>query len=143
MNPRYNEACESRKCSGKHKLRHSKMIFAQISRLSRSQDQIDAYQIYLQNQLLDAQRRLDRLEEPNCNLIKTKLEQHDSESKVLKDELKNISQKISDFDKLHASLLELREDIENIENKIDITIPEFRKEISKLDISFAQVKLTS
>ncbi|XP_022123991.2 protein scabrous [Pieris rapae] len=134
-----NEVFETYRGPSNHKLRHNKMVHTQISRLSRTQDQLDSYQQTLQNQLLDVQRRLDRLEEPNWNLITAKLELYDLESKVFKEELKNVSQKISDFDKVHASLLELREDVESIENKVDKTIPEFRKEISKLDISFAQL----
>ncbi|CAK1554157.1 unnamed protein product [Leptosia nina] len=122
-----------------HRLRHSKMIHTQISRLARSQDQLDAYQQTLQNQLLDVQRRLDRIEEPNWKLITAKLEYFEVEAKALKDQVNNVSQKVSDFDKVHASLLELREDVESLENKVDKTIPEFRKEISKLDISFAQL----
>lgn len=122
-----------------HKIRHNKMLHSQMSRLARTLDQLEEYQQNLQTQLLDVQRRMDRLEEPNWNLLSAKVDLLEFENKILGSQLKNTSQKISDFDKLHASLLELREDVENIENKADKTIPEFRKEISKLDINFAQV----
>lgn len=122
-----------------HKYRHNKMVHAQISRLARNQDQLDEYQQSLQTQLLDVQRRLDRFEEPNWNLLSAKVDFLELETKVINNELKNISQKVSDFDKVHSSVLELREDIESIENKADKTIPEFRKEISKLDVHVAQV----
>lgn len=122
-----------------HKIRHNKMLHSQMSRLARTLDQLEEYQQNLQTQLLDVQRRMDRLEEPNWNLLSAKVDLLEFENKILENQLKNTSQKISDCDKLHASLLELREDVENIENKADKTIPEFRKEISKLDINFAQV----
>lgn len=122
-----------------HRLRHNKMVHAQIARLARSQDQLDEYQQNLQTQILDVQRRLDRVEEPNWNLVSARVDFLEIQSNVLRDEIKNVSLKISDFDKVHASMLELREDVESIENKADKTIPEFRKEISKLDVSFAQV----
>lgn len=122
-----------------HKYRHNKMVHAQISRLAHSQDQLDEFQQSLQTQILDVQRRMDRFEEPNWNLLSAKVEFLELETKVLDDHLKNVTQKVSDFDKVHASILELREDIESIENKADKTIPEFRKEISKLDVNFAQV----
>lgn len=122
-----------------HKYRHNKMVHAQISRLARSQDQLDEYQQSLQTQILDVQRRLDRFEEPNWNLISAKMDFLEVETKVLRNEVRNTSQKVADFDKVHASMLELREDVESIENKADKTIPEFRKEISKLDVNFAQV----
>lgn len=124
-----------------HKHRHNKMVYAQISRLARSLDQLDQYQQNLQTQMLDVQRRFDRFEEPNWNLISAKVEFLELENKVIREELKNTSQKVSDLDKLHTSMLQLREDIEGIENKADKTIPEFRKEISKLDVSFAQVSI--
>lgn len=123
------------------RMRHNKMIHTQISRLAKTQDQLDLYQQNLQSQVLDVQRRLDRIGDANWNLLSAKVDFLDLETKVLRDHLKNTSQKVSDFDKVHASLLELREDIESIENKADKTIPEFRKEISKLDVSFAQVSV--
>ncbi|CAH2241924.1 jg27100 [Pararge aegeria aegeria] len=126
-----------------HKIRHNKMMYTQISRLARTQEQLDEYQQNLQAQILDAQRRLDRLEEPNWNLISTKVEMIELETKALRNELHNTSQKLSDFEKVHSSVLELREDIESIENKADKTIPEFRKEISKLDVSVAQLNAQS
>lgn len=122
-----------------HKIRHNKMLHSQMARLARTLDQLEEYQQNLQTQLLDVQRRMDRLEEPNWNLLSAKVDLLEFENKILGNQLKNTSQKMSDFDKLHASLLELREDVENIENKADKTIPEFRKEISKLDVNFAQV----
>lgn len=124
-----------------HKIRHNKMVHAQISRLARSQDQLDESQQSLQTQLLDVQRRLDRYEEPNWNLMSTKVEFLEFENKVIRTELSNTTQKVRDLDKVHSSMLELREDVESIENKVDKTIPEFRKEISKLDINFAQVSM--
>ncbi|XP_026490105.2 protein scabrous [Vanessa tameamea] len=126
-----------------HKYRHNKMVHAQISRLARSQDQLDEYQQNLQAQMLDIQKRLDRVEEPNWDLVSAKVDFLELEAKSLRDELKNTSQKMSDFDKIHSSMLELREDVESIENKADKTIPEFRKEISKLDVSFAQLNAQS
>lgn len=51
----------------------------------------------------------------------------------------NLSRQVSDFDKLHTSLLELLEDVEDIETKIDKTVPEIRREISKVEIDSAQL----
>ncbi|CAG4962293.1 unnamed protein product [Parnassius apollo] len=146
----YNEVLEPRelrfdnfKREQPHKLRHNKMIHAQISRLARSQDQLDESQQSLQTQILDVQRRLDRYEEPNWNLITAKVDFLELENKIIRSDLSNTTQKVLDFDKVHSSMLELREDVESIENKVDKTIPEFRKEISKLDINFAQLNAQS
>lgn len=124
-----------------HKYRHNKMVHAQISRLARSQNQLDEFQQSLQTQILDVQRRMDRYEEPNWNLLSAKVDYLEIETKSIRGELHNTTEKVSDFDKIHASMLELREDVESIENKADKTIPEFRKEISKLDVNFAQVSI--
>lgn len=124
-----------------HKYRHSKMVHIQISRLARTQEQLEQFQQNLQTQILDVQRRLDRFEEPNWNLLSTKVDFLEHETKIIQEGLKNTTQKVSDLDKVHSSILELREDLEGVENKADKTIPEFRKEISKLDVSYAQVSL--
>lgn len=141
----YNEVSEEGRIENfkpehNHKYRHNKMVHAQISRLARVQDQLDEYQQSLQTQVLDVQRRLDRIEEPNWNLLSTKVDFLELETKLIRSELLNTTQKVADFDKIHSSILELREDLESVENKADKTIPEFRKEISKLDIGVAQVR---
>lgn len=51
----------------------------------------------------------------------------------------NLSQQLSNYDKLHRSMLELLENVESIENKMDKNMPDFRKEISKLEFQMAQV----
>lgn len=51
----------------------------------------------------------------------------------------NLSRQVSEVDKLRASLLELLEDIEDVESKLDKTVPEIRREISKVEIDSAQL----
>lgn len=51
----------------------------------------------------------------------------------------NLSRQVSDFDKIHTSLFELLEDVEEIETKFDKTVPEIRREISKVEIDSAQL----
>lgn len=54
--------------------------------------------------------------------------------------IQNLTQQISNYDKLHLSMLELLENVENIENKVDKSVPDFRKEISKLEFNLAQTE---
>lgn len=61
------------------------------------------------------------------------------EQKLMASSNFNLSRQVSDFDKLHTSLLELLEDVEDIETKLDKTVPEIRREISKVEIDFAQL----
>ncbi|XP_025835773.1 protein scabrous-like, partial [Agrilus planipennis] len=74
-----------------------------------------------------------------------KIQELESFQKSNADSIQNLSKQLSNFDKLHMSMLELLENVENIENKIDRSFPEFRKEISKLEFqmsdAFSQVAL--
>lgn len=51
----------------------------------------------------------------------------------------NLSRQIASLDKLHTSMLELLEDVEGVHNKMDKTIPDVRREISKLEFNTAQL----
>lgn len=50
----------------------------------------------------------------------------------------NLSRQLTNTDKLHMSMLELLENVESVENKMDKNFPEFRKEISKLEVEAAE-----
>jgi chromosome segregation ATPase len=43
------------------------------------------------------------------------------------------------LDKLHGSMLELLEDVEAVQNKVDKSLPEIKSEISKLEFNSAQL----
>ncbi|XP_013109646.2 protein scabrous [Stomoxys calcitrans] len=51
----------------------------------------------------------------------------------------NLSRQIASLDKLHSSMLELLEDVENVQMKVDKNLPELRHEISKLEFGHAQL----
>lgn len=51
----------------------------------------------------------------------------------------NLSRQVNDFDKIHTSVLQLLEDVEDIETRFDESIPEIRREISKAEIDSAQL----
>lgn len=51
----------------------------------------------------------------------------------------NLTTQMGNFDKLHLSMLELLENVESLENKVDGTVPEFRKEISKIENQASQL----
>lgn len=62
----------------------------------------------------------------------------EQQQKVNTNAMFNLSRQLSNFDKLHMSMLELLENVESIENKVDKNFPEFRKEISKLEIQTSE-----
>lgn len=51
----------------------------------------------------------------------------------------NMSRQISNLDKMHVSMLELLEAVQEIQTKVDKIIPDFNNEISKLEFNTAQM----
>ncbi|XP_055529961.1 protein scabrous [Wyeomyia smithii] len=51
----------------------------------------------------------------------------------------NISRQVASLDKLHGSMLELLEDVEGIQNKFEKTLPDIKREISKMEFNAAQI----
>lgn len=50
-----------------------------------------------------------------------------------------LSKQMDNFDKVHLSMLELLENVESLENKVDKALPELRKEISKVESQAGQM----
>lgn len=51
----------------------------------------------------------------------------------------NFSREVAGLDKLHGSMLELLESVETIENKVDRSVPDLQREISKMEFNVAQM----
>lgn len=79
---------------------------------------------------IDANQRGQTME--NLNL-EEKIQYLAKQQQINADALQNLTKQLSNSDKLHMSMLELLENVESIENKVDRNFPEFRKEISKLE----------
>ena len=105
-----------------HKLRHYRMLRQQVHDLEISQRAMKRSINEMQHQRLP-----DRIS--NMEI----------EQKKLANSNFNMSRQISNFDKLHSSMLELLEDIEDIQTKFDKTVPEIRREITKVEIDSAQL----
>lgn len=72
------------------------------------------------------------------NKFMTRLAKLETEQKQSSLTMFNISRQVSSFNNLHRSILELLESVETLENKVDKTVPDFRKEISQLEFNMAQ-----
>lgn len=105
-----------------HKLRHYRMLRQQVHDLEISQRAMKRSINEMQHQRLP-----DRISTMEI------------EQKKLANSNFNMSRQISNFDKLHSSMLELLEDIEDIQTKFDKTVPEIRREITKVEIDSAQL----
>lgn len=62
----------------------------------------------------------------------------EEQQRVNTENLMNMTLQLTNFDKLHMSMLELLENVESLENKVNKNFPEFRKEISKLEVQMSE-----
>jgi pterin-4a-carbinolamine dehydratase len=95
-----------------------------------------------QVQELESSQRLlqQRMTEIENEKIIERLQNIEKKQKRLENSNFNLSREISSFESSNKkSTLELLEDIANIETKIDHTIPEIRREITKNEIDSAQM----
>ncbi|KAK5642490.1 hypothetical protein RI129_008657 [Pyrocoelia pectoralis] len=75
---------------------------------------------------------------PNRQNLETQIAKIELSQKSQSDSIFNLTRQFLNFDKLHMSMLELLENVESLENKVDRNFPEFRKEISKLEIQISE-----
>lgn len=89
------------------------------------------------------QRKYDEFQDQNNEISEKPFDSYNTEEKLVSlgrqqrintIAIANLSRQVINTDKLHMSMLELLENVESIENKIDKNFPEFRKEISKLEM---------
>lgn len=80
-----------------------------------------------------------QLNELHHHRIGERLHNLETEQKRLANANFNMSRQVASLDRLHGSMLELLEDIEGIQNKVDKTIPDIKREISKVEFNAAQV----
>lgn len=122
---------------GGHKMRHAQSPRKQMDDIRQVHHNIYIMHRQMKGHLKDLQKRVDSIS-ANANderLLKL-IASHEKHS----ESIKNITAEVANFNKLHVSMLELLENMETLENKIDKTVPDFRKEISKLDLDVAQIR---
>lgn len=129
--------------SGKHsnhKIRHLHTLRKQVDELRHAHHNFFIAQKQMKSHLTELQRNFQSVLETRNLQDDFKLQQliddHDKHSEAIQ----NVTMEVSNFNKLHASMLELLESMETLENKVDKTVPDFRKEISKLDVDVAQIR---
>lgn len=106
-----------------HKLRHYRLLRAQVQELESAQRLLQRRVLELENEKIT--ERLEKIEQL----------QNTFESSNY-----NLSHEITSFESSNKkSTLELLEDIAEIETKIDRNIPEIRREITKMEIDSAQM----
>nr|CAH7724755.1 unnamed protein product [Callosobruchus chinensis] len=154
-----------------HPSRHQKIIKQHIIRLEKTTKSLNKENYYLKEKMLQMEEQMKVLKEmlksqevmeqqelANENRIQEMLKEkkgysirNDLSSKMANisaqqeintNTLNNLTKQLSDFDKLHLSMLELLENVETIEAKVDKSIPELRREISKLEVQVSEALAT-
>lgn len=70
--------------------------------------------------------------------VAEKLMNLEEQQRINTDALLNLTRQYGNFDKLHLSMLQLLENVETVEARVDKTVPEFRKEISMLESKMSE-----
>lgn len=105
-----------------HKMRHQRFLRQQLHDLEISQK---------------AMKR--QLIEIHHHQFNDRLHSVEVEQRRLANANFNVSRQVANLDHLHGSMLELLEDIEGLQSKYDKTIPDIKREISKVEFNAAQV----
>lgn len=105
-----------------HRMRHRRFLRQQLHDMDVTQKQ-------MKRQLNDLQR----------HRIGDRLHNIEVEQRRLANADFNMSRQVAGLDRLHGSMLELLEDIESLQIKVDKTIPDVKREISKIEFSTAQL----
>lgn len=105
-----------------HRMRHNRFVRQQLHDLEVTQKQI-------KYQLNDLQH----------HRVSDRMQTLESEQRRMAAANFNMSRQVASLDRLHGSMLELLEDIESIQNKVDKTIPDIKREISKVEFNAAQI----
>lgn len=122
QNPKAPGTIDYVKPEADHRLRHRRYV-------GRHLHDLDVVQKAMKRQL----------NELHHHRIGERLHNLETEQKRLANANFNMSRQVASLDRLHGSMLELLEDIEGIQNKFDKTIPDIKREISKVEFNAAQV----
>lgn len=125
------------------KLRHHRLLRQQISDIEHSGRELQA-----------GQSRLDRVVRRVEKQVKSLLTNRDNEStderlservgrleeagRTTSKQMFNVSRQVAELDRFHLSMLQLLETVESLEDKVDRSIPELQREISKMEFNMAQ-----
>lgn len=101
------------------------------------------HQRFLRQQLHDielTQKSVKRqLSEIHHHQFDQRLRSVESELRRMASANFNVSRQVANLDRFHGSILELLENMENLQSKFDKTIPDIKREISKVEFDAAQV----
>lgn len=140
-----------------HPSRHQRLLRKHIVELTKSTRQLKDSNKDLQSKIRSMEMNMRKMQHGDYSRHENDLNEQENEllldnrqpldERVAKMEslqktsllsIFNLTQQMTSYDKLHISMLELLENVESIEAKVDKSVPDFRKEISKLEFQMAQ-----
>lgn len=128
--------------------RHNKALLKQIVQLTEDIQEMRLTQKQFNYQLLTLEEHIPAVTQDSTNTEEMEnLEQRvtnlETLTQTMNESVSILNSQINGQEKLHTSMLELLESVENIENKVDSTTPDLKREISKLEFSLAQITSTT
>ncbi|GFG38047.1 hypothetical protein Cfor_02330 [Coptotermes formosanus] len=137
------------------KYRHQRALRMQITELDMSTKKISANQAHLDHQVrrLEKQMKTVLSKHPGSGRgnhdagagevaareLQTRVSALEQASRTAAKTVFNMTRQLVGMDKLHQSMLQLLESVETLENKVDSTVPDLQREISKMEFNMAQL----
>ncbi|XKL65632.1 hypothetical protein PGB90_009052 [Kerria lacca] len=127
--------------------RHNKALLKQMTEVKEDLKLIQFSQKRTKHQLLELEKHLSsKLNEYDKHIqmdFESRLKDLETLNENLNISVADVIDRMSGQEKLHTSMLELLESVENIEAKVDTTTPDLKREISKLEFSLSQITSTT
>ncbi|XP_054273896.1 protein scabrous-like [Macrosteles quadrilineatus] len=128
------------------KYRHQRLLKKKMETLTSAQARLEL-QVQRLEKKLQTPAPVARFQRVTDNEVleedlALRVSQLENENRKTAKSLFNITRQVAGLSKLHVSMLELLESVESLEAKVDDTVPSFRKEISRLEFSLAQLTST-
>lgn len=129
------------------KYRHNRLLRQQILNLERSgrkiqdrQNQLDriVHRMEKQMKIFSLGNRKPRDNEVVEENLAERVGKLEETGRTSAKQIFNVSKQVTELGRLHLSMLQLLESVENLETKVDQNVPELQREISKMEFNMAQ-----
>lgn len=127
--------------------RHRRSYLKGLNELKEELSSVQSVETYLNREMNELDEKLSNglnaFETRVRDTLEPRLEAIEKLAEELNSTVIGAVSRLDGQEKLHSSVLELLESVENIENKVDTTTPDLKREISKLEFSLAQITSTT
>jgi len=137
------------------KYRHHRALRVQMTELAMSTKKLSAKQAHLDHQIRRLEKQMKTVlnnhraggrgnhdagvGEVAAQELQVRVSALEQASRTAAKTVFNVTRQLAGMDKLHQSMLQLLESVETLENKVDSTVPDLQREISKMEFNMAQL----